>query len=111
MHLQIIAKRDFLLPVRFLDDVRIHAPVTQVRSHTQRDYHPFDFWHQRPDGGVIQVVVMVMGYDQQVDLRHGLCRPRIVTVEGFIQKRERRGVIAQHRIDKNAFPGQLQIPG
>ena len=86
MHGQFVADLHRLIPVRFADDGALHAPVAQMRSHAERRHHALDFWHQRFDGGVIQMVVVIVRNNQQVYLRHTLCTPRIVTRESFINK-------------------------
>ena len=57
------------------------------------------------------MVVVIVGDDQQIDLRHPFRPPRIVAGESFIDKGERRRVIAEHRVDQDAFSRQLQVPG
>jgi len=55
-----IADLHALLPVRLLNLRRVHPPVTQMGADAEWRNNPFDLRHQRLDGGVIEVVIVVM---------------------------------------------------
>ena len=82
-----------------------------MRPHAQRGDHALNLRQQRLDGGVIQMVIVIVGDNQQVDLRHALRTPRVLPRKRFIEEGERCGVATQYRIDQDAFPRQLHIPG
>ena len=57
------------------------------------------------------MIVVIVRDNQQVDFRHAFSAPRILPGKGFIQKRERRGIVAEHRVNQDAFARELQVPG
>ena len=63
-----------------------------MRADAERRHHAFNFRHQRLNGGVVEMVVVIVGDNQQIDLRHPLRVPRVITGESLIDERERRGV-------------------
>ena len=110
MYGEFIADFYRLVPVHFINNRRIHSPVAQMRADAERRHHAFNFRHQRLNGGVVEMVVVIVGDNQQIDLRHPLRVPRVITGESLIDERERRGVIAKYRVDQDTFTRQLQIP-
>ena len=56
------------------------------------------------------MVVVIVGDNQQIDLRHPLRVPRVITGKALLMKENGAGVIAKYRVDQDTFTRQLQIP-
>ena len=57
-----------------------------MRADAERRHHAFNFRHQRLNGGVVEMVVVIVGDNQQIDLRHPLRVPRVITGKALLMK-------------------------
>src|SRR5690606_11800491 len=75
-----------------------HAARLQVAAHAQCRVKGPGPGAQLPDGLLVEVVVMVMGDDEQVDVRQVVCRINVGPGERPYQEAEGRGIAAEHGV-------------
>ena len=75
-------------------------------ANSQTANHFPDVIFQRPYGMIIQVIPMIMGNNQIINIRHILRVINVRSFERLVNKRHRGGH-AEHRIHKHPFPIHL----
>ena len=57
-------------PVCFMNDIFWDSPAPEVRPGTKSAENILDFWSEPHNGGVVQVIPMIMRNQQAVDIWH-----------------------------------------
>ena len=107
MHVQSAAQRDGFIPVQFRDGRLRIAPAHERRAHAQPADHATHLAPQCRCRGIVQMIPMVVGNEQRVDVRHIRRRIDVTARKGRVAARQGRGVLAEHRVDKQTVAAQL----
>ncbi|MDT4856828.1 hypothetical protein FQZ97_912310 [compost metagenome] len=99
-------------PVQLGDALGRHAPGLQVGAHAQRrDEGHGAVFRQGVDGGVVEVVVVVVRDHDHIDLGH-LAQPQGHGLEALgAEQAKRRGACAPDRVGEHAVAVHLQQHG
>src|SRR5688500_10300666 len=85
-------------PIHFRDERWGHAEMCKRSAHTQRGIHRFYAVAQPADGARIQVIVMVMGDDEDINIRKVFYTVHIAARERLHGKRNRGSMAAENGI-------------
>ena len=105
-----VVERSLLVPVEFHDSLFGKAPVFEMFSDAQRADDRPDARPERCDGPAVEVVPVVVGDDQVVDVGHILRTVKIGAFERPVKQREGRRA-EENRIDEHAPPVGLDQAG
>ena len=86
---KLLRKFNRRVPVFFRDFIQVKAPIFKMFPDTQRHHDLFDFRLQRHQGGIIQMIPVVMGNHQQINVGDILRRVDIASGKGLIDERQR----------------------
>ena len=99
---------DAVAPVGLADALALKAPAPKMRARAESARDKADARFQRRDRGVVQVIPVIVGDEQSVNVGHVLRRAGRASGKGPRAERHRRGVIAEHRINEQALAAQLE---
>ena len=94
-----VVERRLLVPVEFDDPLFGEAPVFEMFADAQRADDRPDARHKRSDRAVVEVVPVVVGDDEVVDVGHILRAVEVRAFERAIQEREGRRA-EEDRVDE-----------
>ena len=86
---KLLRKFNRCVPVFFRNYVQVKAPIFKMFPDAQRHHDFFDFRFQRHQGGIIQMIPVVMGNHQQINVGDILRRVDIASGKGLIDERQR----------------------
>ena len=94
-------------PVRFMDEAVGKTPAPEMRANAKPAENIPDFWLEPHNGGVVQMIPVVMRNQQAVDIRHVMNGVRGGSGKGLCAEGYRRGIGAEYRVDEQAAASKL----
>lgn len=94
MDAKIFSKFQRSSPVGFVNGVSGKAPAPEMRTHAERTDDMADFMPEFHDGGIVQMIPVVMGSQDEINIGHVRCGIGSCARKGPCAEKRRGGIRA-----------------